>query len=108
MIELIFAIVIIGILAAVAIPKLATTRDDAFNAKDCKNISTCVTELLAEYTSRQTATKNDYIACRSAEASTHNAITFTVSAHDVTVHGAPAACPHLNSTFIFGGNRVSF
>ena len=29
MIELIFVIVIIGILAAVAIPKLAATRDDA-------------------------------------------------------------------------------
>ena len=29
MIELIFVIVILGILAAVAIPKLAATRDDA-------------------------------------------------------------------------------
>ena len=33
MIELIFVIVIIGILASVAIPKLAATRDDAFIAK---------------------------------------------------------------------------
>jgi len=33
MIELVFAIVIIGILAAVAIPRLAATRDDAYIAK---------------------------------------------------------------------------
>ncbi len=38
MIELIFVIVIIGILAAVAIPKLAATRDDA-------EASTCVHEV---------------------------------------------------------------
>ena len=33
MIELVFVIVVIGILAAVAIPKLAATRDDAIIAK---------------------------------------------------------------------------
>ncbi len=35
MIELIFVIVIIGILAAVAIPKLAATRDDAEASSLC-------------------------------------------------------------------------
>ena len=33
MIELVFVIVIIGILAAIAVPKLAATRDDAFISK---------------------------------------------------------------------------
>jgi len=37
MIELIFVIVIIGILAAVAIPKLAATRDDAKASTELNN-----------------------------------------------------------------------
>jgi prepilin-type N-terminal cleavage/methylation domain-containing protein len=50
MIELIFVIVIIGILAAVAIPKLAATRDDAKISKEMNNLSTCVTDAGASYT----------------------------------------------------------
>jgi len=42
MIELIFVIVIIGILAAVAIPKLAATRSDAEGAKIANNLATCI------------------------------------------------------------------
>ena len=42
MIELIFVIVIIGILAAVAIPKLAATRSDATGAKIANNLATCI------------------------------------------------------------------
>ena len=38
MIELIFVIVILGILAAVAIPRLAATRDDAEIVKVATNI----------------------------------------------------------------------
>ena len=50
MIELIFVIVIIGILAAVAIPKLAENRDNA-KAKICETeISQLTTELTAWYT----------------------------------------------------------
>jgi len=108
MIELIFVIVIIGILASVAIPKLAATRDDSYNAKDCKNISTCVTELISEYTARETTTKSSYLACREAEASIHNSISITVNNDKIVVTGAPKACNHLNTTFIFSGNRVSF
>jgi len=42
MIELIFVIVILGILAAVAIPKLAATRADAEASKMVSNLATCV------------------------------------------------------------------
>lgn len=42
MIELIFVIVILGILAAVAIPKLAATRSDAEASKIISNLATCV------------------------------------------------------------------
>ncbi len=50
MIELIFVIVIIGILAAVAIPKLAATRDDAKQVKAVQNLATCVADIGSSYT----------------------------------------------------------
>lgn len=52
MIELIFVIVILGILAAVAIPRLAATRDDAEIAKTAANIQTLVSDLGSYYTSQ--------------------------------------------------------
>ena len=54
MIELIFVIVIIGILAAVAIPKLAATRDDAVDTKVKANVAICVTDAVASYTATGT------------------------------------------------------
>jgi len=45
MIELIFVIVILGILAAVAIPRLAATREDAQISKLATNVSTLKTEI---------------------------------------------------------------
>jgi len=54
MIELIFVIVIIGILAAVAIPKLAATRDDAQDAKVRSDTATCVSDMITSYTATGT------------------------------------------------------
>jgi len=50
MIELIFVIVIIGILAAVAIPKLAATRDDADSAVCVREVGHLISEITAYYT----------------------------------------------------------
>ena len=52
MIELIFVIVILGVLASVAIPRLAATRDDAEVAKAAANITTAVSDLAAYYTAK--------------------------------------------------------
>jgi len=49
MIELIFVIVIIGILAAIAIPKLAATRSDAEGANIVACLATCINEAGNEY-----------------------------------------------------------
>ncbi|MBP3224228.1 MAG: prepilin-type N-terminal cleavage/methylation domain-containing protein [Campylobacter sp.] len=54
MIELIFVIVILGILAAIAIPRLAATRDDAEVSKAATNLSTLVSDIGAYYTSQGT------------------------------------------------------
>ena len=63
MIELIFVIVIIGILAAVAIPKLAATRDDAKAVKAVHNLATCISDIGAAYTARG-AEDNTTAACK--------------------------------------------
>lgn len=52
MIELIFVIVIIGILAAVAIPKLAATRDDAKISSIVANTKTVLNDMKGFYTSQ--------------------------------------------------------
>jgi prepilin-type N-terminal cleavage/methylation domain-containing protein len=52
MIELIFVIVIIGILAAVAIPRLAATRDDAKIATCMDGASSFMQQVSAYYTSQ--------------------------------------------------------
>ena len=54
MIELIFVIVILGILAAVAIPKLAATRTDAQVSKISTEAATLVNELGTFYTAQGT------------------------------------------------------
>ncbi|MBR8461316.1 prepilin-type N-terminal cleavage/methylation domain-containing protein [Campylobacter sp. faydin G-105] len=52
MIELIFVIVILGILATVAIPHLAATRDDAEVAKAATNLTTLIGDVGVYYTSQ--------------------------------------------------------
>ena len=52
MIELIFVIVIIGILAAVAIPKLAATRDDAKISTEVASATQAILNLGAEFASQ--------------------------------------------------------
>jgi len=67
MIELIFVIVIIGILAAVAIPKLSATRDDAKISKAVANLKTCINDIGAAYTATQNE-DNNTAACQSVAA----------------------------------------
>ena len=50
MIELVFVIVILGILASVAIPKLAATRDDANIAKASTEVSSLISDIGSYYT----------------------------------------------------------
>ncbi|MCR8684238.1 type II secretion system protein [Campylobacter ureolyticus] len=52
MVELIFIIVILGILAAFALPRLVATRDDAEVAKFAQNLSTLITDIAAYQTSK--------------------------------------------------------
>ena len=51
-IELIFVIVILGILAAIAIPKLATTRDDAVVVRTARLLTQSVSDFAGYYISQ--------------------------------------------------------
>ena len=52
MIELIFVIVILSIIAVVAVPRLAATRDDAEIAKATMNIQTLIADIGSYYTAQ--------------------------------------------------------
>lgn len=54
MIELIFVIVILGILSAVAIPRLTATRDDAMTSSLAQNIMSGAAEIAAYATAKGT------------------------------------------------------
>ena len=58
MIELIFVIVILGILAAVAIPKLMATRTDAKISKNAQNLGAAVNEISSYVVAQGTADSN--------------------------------------------------
>ncbi len=61
MIELIFVIVILGILAAVAVPKLAATKGDAEIASEVSAIGAAATSATSEFAASGTITVADYI-----------------------------------------------
>jgi general secretion pathway protein G len=59
MIELIFVIVILGILAAVAIPKLAATRDDAKISAAATTVNTLIQDITTYYTAKGDVNSTD-------------------------------------------------
>ena len=79
MIELIFVIVIIGILAAVAIPKLAATRTDAKISAEVASLKQVVNNLGSEFTSQNTIPNSSYTAANAA-----------IKCFTVTMNGANA------------------
>ena len=104
MIELIFVIVIIGILAAVAIPKLAATRDDAKKSQAIADAKTCVNDAGAAYTAGQTISSATSVACTAAASNT--IVSATVSTSSVVVSGSGISS--LDGTHTFGGTGVTY
>ncbi len=104
MVELIFVIVIIGILAAVAIPKLVATRDDAKHSALMANTKICINDLIAGYKGNGNAVDIDSDpACVSAKA---DGATIDYSVADaVHVAGVDSS---LDGDYIYKGTRISF
>ncbi len=105
MIELIFVIVIIGILAAVTIPKLAATRDDAKLTKEITNAKMCIDDAGAAYTARGSITVVEIPACVAATTASETVST-TVNADNVVVSNTNLNT--LDTTHVFAGTAVSY
>jgi prepilin-type N-terminal cleavage/methylation domain-containing protein len=105
MVELVFVIVILGILAVIAIPKLAATRNDAYDSRTCHDVATCITDAAGSYTATHNVTLSDIDSCSKTYVS--GLVSLNGQGDELTVNGVPTICSHLNSTFILGGTRVS-
>ena len=53
LIELVFVIIILGVLAAIAIPRLSATRDDAVVARAGKEISIAIQDIASYFTAHE-------------------------------------------------------
>lgn len=62
MIELVFVIVVLGILAAIALPRLAATRDDAQIAKGRSDVAAIRAGIVSERQTRLLRGETNYIA----------------------------------------------
>ena len=93
MIELIFVIVIIGILAAVAIPKLAATRDDAKISTELNNLSTCINDVGSAYTARGVYDDNTQ-ACNALKCFSTTNTSFNLTIGNEA--GGGSHCPNAN------------
>ena len=91
MIELIFVIVIIGILAAVAIPKLAATRDDAEISKAVMDVGTCISDAGSLATAKKAPTSTEITSipsCKKVVAESVFGVTFTTADKNLTISDA--------------------
>ena len=106
MIELLFIIVILGILAGIGIPKLSATRDDAKEAITCNNIATCITDMAALYTATQNAVLTNSVAC--SDSTVTSIVTLDAGGSSITVNSSPSMCTDIVGPYTFGGSRISF
>jgi general secretion pathway protein G len=102
MIELIFVIVILGILAAVAIPKLAATRDDAKLSKEMSNAIQCVKDAGSSYTATGTLDATS-AACVQAAAADTVKVTLDATAATAVVTGHPDSSQNITHNFKASG-----
>lgn len=109
MIELIFVIVILGILAAVAIPRLAATRDDASISAAAQDIATLYGDLGSYYTARghwadTNATGNMNFSATSGRLMTNVSTAYSPTASTMTVRTDNNVTVCLTLTFTVDGN----
>jgi prepilin-type N-terminal cleavage/methylation domain-containing protein len=104
MIELIFVIVILGILAAVAIPKLAATRDDARITGEAASAATAIKNLAAEFTA-QGAFNNYTVAEAQSSVNCVTIVTNNAADGNLTINTTvfdAAQCPAAISAIVQG------
>ena len=118
MIELIFVIVIIGILAVIAIPKLKASRDDAKKVVELNNIANCIQGIATSYTSQKIEDNNTQacksLTCATVDIGNNNDGNITVTVKDSS-NGKAKFCDYvkvsatkqkLTGVHLFGGSRI--
>ncbi len=121
MIELIFVIVIIGILASVAIPKLSATRDDAKASTELNNLATCINDVGTSFTATGTEDNNTAacgaLSCATMTIGSNSDGNVTVAVPTTAVILALPYCDNvktamvskeMNGTKQFGGTKVQY
>ncbi len=118
MVELIFVIVIMGILFAIALPRLVATRDDAKLSTTVHNMSVCITDVAAQYvtTGTDATLANHPSSCDTEKTKCYN-ITYASGGSNFIVTTNPGGADyctevdhvggHLAKTYKFVGTRIS-
>lgn len=110
LVELIFILIVIGILSAVALPRLAATRDDAKLSADVSNMNICLRSLGAYYAATKTndinITSCNNVVCYAID------INGSVMHVDLNISGANYCADieniggHLVGTYQFAGKSI--
>ncbi len=114
LIELLIVVVIIGILAAIAIPKFATTKDKAKLASiktDLRNLMTAQEAYFSDYSTYAAAVANITSAPYNfsfSAGNTQQAITGVASGWTATVTNSSISSGSTNSCQVAGGRRCGF
>ena len=112
MIELVFVIVVLGILAAIAIPKFAATRTDAIIAKGRSDIASIRSGILSERQTRLIKGETNYITDGNLSTSTttlfNGVLTYGVSGQNKDGHWHKNAVGDTIYYYKVGGVDVKF
>ena len=118
MIELVFVIVVLGILAAIAVPKFSATRTDAQIAKARSDISSIRSSIVTERQSRLIRGDSAYISGLSqgtdtlfdGNDSSHQLLTYGVASGSEDGHWTTTdtSAPYKNYEFHISGLDVAF
>ena len=112
MIELVFVIVVLGILAAVAVPRFSATRDDASIAKARADISSIRSAIVSERQTRLITGDSTWIARLSTGGVNDNLFNGSDVNNTLLLYGiAPDEWQRTNDTtytFTLGGVTVTF
>ncbi len=113
MIELIFIMVVIGILAAIAISKLSVTRDDAKLSTDVSNMNICIKDMSAIYTATGISLEDinsdacDKVICYTMDINTTHMVVDINNSAPFFCNDIENVGGHLAHTYEFSGSTVT-
>ena len=113
MIELIFIMVVIGILASIAISKLSVTRDDAKLSTDVSNMNICIKDMSAIYTATGISLEDinsdacDKVICYTMDINTTHMVVDINNSAPFFCNDIENVGGHLVQTYMFAGEGIS-